>query len=575
MEMMIVMLIVAVVAAASAPMINKKMLQDQANDSPWVWTGTDNSIAYNLKGNATQTAVIGAIKAPSDATKNNTKLHIESEGTQLTLKKKGTPKSFQFKVDGSDGSSIYIVDDSTNSSNQTNCVEIGNNITALQYPNMTLIGAETYGEHHSTALGYRASAKSDRGGGGASTAIGAYSQTKGQKAVAIGASNNETNPTQATGTYALAVGSSATASGESSIAIGGADSSTDAAKAETTGSIAIGKIAKAITYNYTTAIGYNAQSTGLESIALGYNAQSTVTQSIALGSDAQSTGVKSTALGCSADAGGTRAIAIGDATASNTDSIAIGYLANSSVTDGYAFGYKAQVSGVGSVAIGRNTEVTAENTIQLGSTSNTPTVYIPGNLVVDGMTIPRGGLDLSSITGTITIGANNATVKIPGYVELGEATYSVKMGVKQVNGKGALFKTVKREPTDDPRVNIFVHTSDRRLKNVGKAFKAGLAEIKKLEVFNYTFKDDKNKTPLVGVIAQDLQKIFPDAVFKGEDGFLSIRMEDMFYALVNAVKELDAKINLLEQKQKRIDELEKRLEKLEKRLEKLEKGKQG
>ena len=40
-------------------------------------------------------------------------------------------------------------------------------------------------------------------------------------------------------------------------------------------------------------------------------------------------------------------------------------------------------------------------------------------------------------------------------------------------------------------------------------------------------------------MAQDLEKIFPKAVFKGDDGFLRIRMEDMFYALVNAVKELD------------------------------------
>ena len=116
-----------------------------------------------------------------------------------------------------------------------------------------------------------------------------------------------------------------------------------------------------------------------------------------------------------------------------------------------------------------------------------------------------------------------------------------------------------------------VPLSDRRLKDVGKAFTGGLEEIKKLEVFNYTFKKDKEKTPRVGVMAQDLQKIFPKAVFKGDDGFLRIRMEDMFYALVNAVKELDKKIDLLVQKQKKIDELESKVDKLEKRLAELEK----
>ena len=62
-------------------------------------------------------------------------------------------------------------------------------------------------------------------------------------------------------------------------------------------------------------------------------------------------------------------------------------------------------------------------------------------------------------------------------------------------------------------------SSDRRLKYVGKEFNSGLEKIRQLKVFNYTFKKDKSKTPHVGVIAQDLQKVFPDAVKKGTDGF--------------------------------------------------------
>ena len=120
------------------------------------------------------------------------------------------------------------------------------------------------------------------------------------------------------------------------------------------------------------------------------------------------------------------------------------------------------------------------------------------------------------------------------------------------------------------------YSSDRRLKNVGEAFKAGLAEIKKLELFHYTYKKDSKKTPHVGVMAQDLMKIFPDAVWKGEDGFYRIRMEDMFYALVNAVKELDAKIdailnNEIAELRKENQEQQKLIEKLEKQNAKLEK----
>ena len=61
-------------------------------------------------------------------------------------------------------------------------------------------------------------------------------------------------------------------------------------------------------------------------------------------------------------------------------------------------------------------------------------------------------------------------------------------------------------------------------------------------LYHYTYKKDETKTPHVGVIAQDLQKVFPNAISKDADGYLMIRLEDMFYAVVNAVRELDTKI---------------------------------
>jgi hypothetical protein len=113
--------------------------------------------------------------------------------------------------------------------------------------------------------------------------------------------------------------------------------------------------------------------------------------------------------------------------------------------------------------------------------------------------------------------------------------------------------------------------SDIRLKNVKGENKSGLEKIKQLKVFNYTLKDDKKKTPRVGVMAQDLQKIFPDAVTKDEKGYLHIRMEDMFYALVNAVKELDAKVNeILRSAQNDMAAKDAKIKELEARIQKLE-----
>ena len=166
-----------------------------------------------------------------------------------------------------------------------------------------------------------------------------------------------------------------------------------------------------------------------------------------------------------------------------------------------------------------------------------PTVYINGNLVVRGY-----------ISG---IGRGDDRKEGEPFGILGN-----KNG--QLNGD-----TVKWYGSDKvatPYWSYYSRYSDRRLKYVGKENTSGLDKIRQLKVFNYTFKKDAKKEQHVGVIAQDLQKIFPNAVKKGADGFLTIRMEDMFYAVINAIKELDAKYQAQE---KRINELEKRIEKLE------------
>ncbi len=88
--------------------------------------------------------------------------------------------------------------------------------------------------------------------------------------------------------------------------------------------------------------------------------------------------------------------------------------------------------------------------------------------------------------------------------------------------------------------------SDIRLKNIISDNLDGLSQIERLSVKNFTYKDDLVKTVHVGVIAQDLEKIFPNAVIAGEDGYLSIRTEDIFYAMVNSIKELSRKNTELE-----------------------------
>ena len=165
----------------------------------------------------------------------------------------------------------------------------------------------------------------------------------------------------------------------------------------------------------------------------------------------------------------------------------------------------------------------------------------------------------------------NGDIEIPGISSY--YSQSLTQTINKINDKiDTLTTTV---------TNLSSYHSDIRLKNVSGDSTAGLKEINALEVKNYTYKNDKEKTPHVGVIAQQLQKIFPNSVFEGEDGYLRIKTEEIFYAMVNSIKELFAQIQDLTAKvvglDKRLTELEQENEMLkkqnadfEKRLSKLE-----
>lgn len=87
--------------------------------------------------------------------------------------------------------------------------------------------------------------------------------------------------------------------------------------------------------------------------------------------------------------------------------------------------------------------------------------------------------------------------------------------------------------------------ADKKLENIIGPFTSGLDKILQLETYNYTYKDDKAQTPHVGVMAQDLQNVFPNAVSSDDKGYLRIRHEDMFFAMINSIKQLDITVKEL------------------------------
>ncbi|MBQ4114095.1 prepilin-type N-terminal cleavage/methylation domain-containing protein, partial [bacterium] len=79
MEMMIVLLIVSIVAAASAPMINRRMVSEAANGCEWEWNNDLSALYFDRLNNAVAIGTSESGRVPPDP--NTTpRLHIASEG---------------------------------------------------------------------------------------------------------------------------------------------------------------------------------------------------------------------------------------------------------------------------------------------------------------------------------------------------------------------------------------------------------------------------------------------------------------------------------------------------------------
>lgn len=107
-----------------------------------------------------------------------------------------------------------------------------------------------------------------------------------------------------------------------------------------------------------------------------------------------------------------------------------------------------------------------------------------------------------------------------------------------------LYAAMVFAPTASPTP---LATSDRRLKENIVPSKHSLDDIRKINIYNFNMKGDNEKTPHIGVIAQEHKKIFPLAVVKHPDTkYYTVSAEWMNYTAVNAVKEIDKTVQQLQ-----------------------------
>jgi len=86
--------------------------------------------------------------------------------------------------------------------------------------------------------------------------------------------------------------------------------------------------------------------------------------------------------------------------------------------------------------------------------------------------------------------------------------------------------------------------SDERLKSDIQTIQNALDKVKQLRGASYV-KDGKQS---IGVIAQEVEAVVPEVVFGGSDDYKSVAYGNLVGLLVEAVKELSAKVEALEEK---------------------------
>jgi len=149
--------------------------------------------------------------------------------------------------------------------------------------------------------------------------------------------------------------------------------------------------------------------------------------------------------------------------------------------------------------------------------------------------------------------------KVSGYADegllyIGEGYMSFSGGGLIVGGTTVTQTTGLIRATNDV---IAFYSSDRRLKTNIVNIPNALEKVSMLNGVTFDWKEfeaNKNKEIHaneghdVGVIAQEVEKIFPEIVDNRENGYKAVKYDRLVAVLIEAVKELNDKVKELENK---------------------------
>ena len=247
--------------------------------------------------------------------------------------------------------------------------------------------------------------------------------------------------------------------------------------------------------------------------------------SVAMGIGTTASGQYSTAMGVETIASGKRSTAMGQGT------IASGDFSTAKGRNTTASGYNSTVMGVFAEASGDASTAMGQGTIASDYLS-----FIVGKHNLAGSAVTSSAIQFS----------------------LDNTAFVIGNGTNSGSRSDALVVKFNGDATLAGNLNI---NSDARLKANIISLGSTLSKLLQIDGKSYTMKKDENEKQKIGLLAQDIEKVFPELVSESH-GVKSVNYQGLVPVLINALKEQDAmmkeqqnEIEILKQQQSEIDEL--------------------
>lgn len=180
-------------------------------------------------------------------------------------------------------------------------------------------------------------------------------------------------------------------------------------------------------------------------------------------------------------------------------------------------------------------DLVLQGNLGIGTSDPVYALDIVGDVNITG-TLRQGGVAVGSSpstgTGSFTTSGSNVYVA-SSYVGIGTSAPQAPLQVSGQNGNNLSIIA-------DHGISTY---SDERLKTEIRVIGDALSKLGGISGYTYRRKDTRNRQ--AGVLAQEVLAVLPEVVNTHEDGMMSVTYGNMIALLIQAIKELNVKVDAL------------------------------